>query len=260
MIWFSCNKCGKTHGRGENSAGTMIFCDCGSGLTVPWDSTAMPPATTASAPPVAAPKVPDLAPIQFEPAISTGGPSAPSPSSKSDSTYPTSSSPPPIDDDRPRRGRTEKRDPDYCFNHQRRPKVQTCLECGEGFCADCMVQFQGSLLCGPCKNFRARKEELPPVASSMANASLIITLICGPLMMCFVLASPGNDAMRVLSWLSLLPQMLALGLGAWALRDAERDKKVGGQWVAVTGVATAGLTCVMLVLLNLVANRMMVPA
>ena len=43
MIWFSCNKCGKALGRPESSAGAFIFCDCGQGLTVPWDSTIAPP-------------------------------------------------------------------------------------------------------------------------------------------------------------------------------------------------------------------------
>jgi hypothetical protein len=122
------------------------------------------------------------------------------------------------------------------------------------------VSFQGALLCGPCKNFRARKQELPPVASSMATASLIITLISGPLVVCLLLMSPGNDAMRVLSWLSLLPQMMAIALGVWALRDAERDRKAGGQWVALAGVATASLTCIMMLLLNFAANRLAVPS
>jgi hypothetical protein len=61
--------------------------------------------------------------------------------------------------------------------------------------------------------------------------------------------------MRIASLLSLLPQLLALGLGIWALRDAERERKGGGQWVAVTGVTTAALTCLMVVLLNLMTTR-----
>jgi hypothetical protein len=255
MIHFTCQKCGKTHSRPDGTGGTMIFCDCGQGNTVPWESTAAEP----SSPPLATggPKVPDLAPIQFDPVTIPTPPSAAAP--KYDSAYP-SAAPPPIDEDRPtRRGRSEKRDPDYCFNHQRRPRVEACAECEEGFCADCLVRFHGELLCGPCKNFRARRQELPPVASSIASASLIISLIAGPLMMCLLLASPGNGAMRVLSWLSLLPQVLALGLGIWALRDAERERKSGGQWVALTGVGTASLTCVLVLILNLAATRLASP-
>ena len=251
MIWFTCKKCAKSHGRPDNSAGTMIFCDCGHGITVPWESTAEPPA----APAVLGPKVPDLAPLQFDPATvpSTPGHTPP----PKPSTYPAKT-PPPVEEERPyRRGRTEKRDPDFCFNHQRRPKTEVCTDCTEGFCPDCLVKFQGSLLCGPCKNFRTRREELGPVASTMASASLIITLIAGPLMMCLLLSAPTNS-MRVLSWVSLLPQLLAIGLGVWALREASAERKAGGQWVAVTGVATAALTCVMVLLLNLYASRMVV--
>jgi hypothetical protein len=253
MIWFTCKKCGKTHSRSESSAGTMIFCECGNGNTVPWESTVAesttPPVTTA-------PQGPDLGPIQFDPVTVPTPPSAAG--SKTPSSYPTS--PQERDEERPyRRGRTEKRDPDYCFNHQRRPKVESCAECEQNFCADCLVKFQGVLLCGPCKNFRSRREELPPAASTIANASLIITMIAGPLMICLLLARPGDAPMRILSWLSLLPQLLALGLGVWALREAERDRKGGGQWVALTGVATSSLTCVMMLLLNLAAYRLAMP-
>jgi hypothetical protein len=251
MIWFTCKKCGKTHSRPDSSSGTMVFCECGNGNTVPWESTvAEPVAPTVTV----APAVPELAPIQFEPGKSTGGPSAPPKAT----TYPAASTPP-EDEERPyRRGRTEKRDPDYCFNHQRRPKADACADCEEGFCRDCLVNFQGVQLCGPCKNFRARREELPPASSAMASASLIISLIAGPLMMCLLLASPASNSMRVLSYLSLLPQILAMALGAWALREAEAERKVGGQWVAVAGIGCAALTCVMMLLMNQFASRMVV--
>src|SRR5258708_1286332 len=141
MIWFTCKKCGKTHGRPDPAAGTMIFCECGNGNTVPWESTIAEPA----APPVAtpAPKGPDLGPIQFDPTMVNPPPggAAPRPS-----PYPSSAADRDDDEPRYRRGRTEKRDPDYCFNHQRRPKIETCAECEQGFCADCLVKFQGVLL------------------------------------------------------------------------------------------------------------------
>lgn len=232
----------------------MIFCACGNGNTVPWESTSAEPAAPSV---VQAPKVPDLAPIQFETVLAPNTPAGSAPPRPS--AYPLSKPAPPIDEERPyRRGRTEKRDPDYCFNHQRRPRAEACADCEEGFCRDCLVQFQGALLCGPCKNFRARKEELPPTSSTMASASLVISLIAGPLMMCLLLASPSSGAMRVLGYLSLLPQLLALGLGIWALREAEAERKGGGQWVAVTGIATAALTCLMMLLMNQFANRLWV--
>ncbi len=253
MIWFTCKKCGKTHNRPDTSAGTMVFCECGNGNTVPWESTA---AESAAPPVVSAPKGPDLGPIQFDPVMIPTPPSAAA-GSKSGSAYPAST--PRYDDEEDRtyrRGRTEKRDPEFCFNHQRRPKAEICADCGQSFCADCLVKFNGVKMCGPCKNFNARRSELPPASSTMATASLIITLIAGPLMVCLLLASPGYTPMRVLSWLSLLPQVLAIGLGVWALRDAEKERKGGGQWVAVSGVTAATLTCVMMILLNLAASRL----
>lgn len=256
MIWFTCKKCNKTHGRAESSAGTLLFCDCGNGNTVPWESTTAEPA--APPPVMSAPKVPDLAPIQFDPVIVPNGPPGSLPPSRP-STYPVnkSSVPPPLEEERPyRRGRTERRDPDYCFNHQRRPRSEACADCQEGFCKDCMVQFQGVTLCGPCKNFRARKEELPPSSSTMASASVVISLICGPLLMCLVLANPSVPAMRILGYLSILPQLLALGLAVWALREAEAERKGGGQWVAVSGIATAGLTALMMILMSQFAARL----
>jgi hypothetical protein len=248
MIWFNCKKCGKVHGRADASAGTMIFCDCGNGNTVPWESTAAEPLTPAV---VQAPKVPDLAPIQFEPVLAPATPAAANAPS-----YPTYPSAPPPAEERPaRRSRGERRDPEFCFNHQRVPKVQDCADCKENFCADCLVKFQDAMLCGACKNFRVRRQELLPAASTMAVASLIIALMLGPLTMCLLIGKPESDMMRVICWLFLLPQVLAVGLGAWALWDAEKECKGGGQWVAVTGIATAGMTCVLMLLLQVFANR-----
>ncbi len=257
MIWFTCKQCSKTHGRDESSAGTMLFCGCGQGVTVPWESTAPPPAPS-TVPVAETPKGPDLAPIQFETVYV--GPQGPIDSPKSSTTSDRRTTPvEENDEDRPyRRGKSDKRDPDYCFNHQRRPYVGTCADCGERFCADCVVKLEGDQLCSTCKNFRARRREVPPVTSSLASASLIISLIAGPLMICMVMSSQRTDAIRILSWFSLLPQILAIGLGVWALRDAERENKGGGQWVALTGVTTATLTCVMMAILTVVANRLAV--
>lgn len=253
MIWFACKKCNKTHSRPEASAGTMVFCECGHGNTVPWESTAAPPA----APPITVPtpKGPDLGPIQFDP-VTIPTP----PSSSGGSPRPTTYLPPSStydEDERSyRRGRGEKRDPDFCFNHQRRPKLQTCAECEQAFCGDCLVRFQGQMYCGPCKNFLARRTELPPSASSIAHASLLISLLAGPLTMCMLLWKPDNGVVHVASLLLLAPQLVALGLGLWALRDAEREHKGGGQWVALSGVTVASLTCVMALLMTLLANRL----
>src|SRR4051812_28695655 len=103
MIWFACKQCGKVHGRPEASAGATVFCDCGQGNLVPWESTAAEPE---SAPVADAPALPALQPLTFE--------APPRPSD-------------PGDEPRPRRAR-ERRDPEFCFNHQRVPKVGTCAD------------------------------------------------------------------------------------------------------------------------------------
>jgi hypothetical protein len=46
MIWFTCARCGKRHGRPEEAAGSLVFCECGHGNRVPWESTAPAPEPT----------------------------------------------------------------------------------------------------------------------------------------------------------------------------------------------------------------------
>ncbi len=232
MIWFTCKQCGKTHGRPETMIGAMVFCECGQGNLVPWESTAPEPAEA----PVVTQPAPVLEPVKFDPPAPAGPPDLPA--------------------DRPRRrGRAEKRDPDYCFNHQQVPRTATCADCGESFCADCVVSLQGATLCGPCKNFRARRMELPPLNSALASTSLILSLLVSPLALCML---PMGEAYgtRVLSLISLLPQLIALGLGVWALRTADRGGQVGGQSLAITGVATAGLMIVLTLLFHVYTARL----
>src|SRR5262245_26495089 len=90
MIWFRCRQCGKHHGRDENLAGTLVFCECGRGNRVPWASTAEEPEGL----PQEVPPVPAPAPPAEE------NPPAPPP--------------PPRRAPRPLR----RRDPAYCLNHE----------------------------------------------------------------------------------------------------------------------------------------------
>jgi hypothetical protein len=229
MIWFSCKKCGKAHGRPAASAGALIFCECGEGNIVPWDSTIAEPAPQAAD----VPPTPDLAPVTFdvEPEKAEATP------------------------ERRRRGRAEKRDPERCFNHQNVAKTGTCEDCEESFCSDCLVLLQGASLCGPCKNFRARRLELPPRHSSLASASLVLALLTSPLALCQVVDWQGPPSMRLVSLLSLVPQLLALALGGWALYRTEKQGRLGGEALAVTGIATASLMCVLTALLHVAGAR-----
>src|SRR5438876_4072272 len=69
MISFTCKQCGKVHTRPESAAGTMIFCTCGQGTRVPWESTAADPGSAAEAAPMVEvePVAPDLAGPRLEP-------------------------------------------------------------------------------------------------------------------------------------------------------------------------------------------------
>jgi hypothetical protein len=47
MIQFACKRCGKYFERPNEAAGTLVFCECGLGNRVPWEST-LPRAATAA--------------------------------------------------------------------------------------------------------------------------------------------------------------------------------------------------------------------
>src|SRR6267378_4792578 len=150
MIWFACKQCGKRHGRPDEAAGTVVFCDCGQGNRVPWTSTE-----------------------------STGG--SESPADEREDKW-----------DRPQRRRqpAARHDPNYCLNHPDTASQHTCADCGEAFCADCVVALQGEMLCGPCKNFRIRSLHRPARPSGLAIGSLILGLIGGPFAYCLAIVTP----------------------------------------------------------------------
>jgi hypothetical protein len=243
MIWFTCSKCGKTQGRPENSIGSMVFCECGQGNRVPWESTiAEPPPQPVPTALPGVPASPTLAPLMFE---SPGGSSAP-PAPRIDRG----------DDGLGRRRRGERRDPNYCFNHSAVGRSGSCEDCGEAFCANCLVTFEGATLCSPCKNFRVRTLELPPRNSTAASLSLVIALVTGGLVSFCLLPFGNNAAISILSLLLLLPQLVALGLGIRALYLAQQGEiRVGGQALAVTGVTAAALCITLTLLLNLYGLR-----
>jgi hypothetical protein len=241
MIWFSCPKCGKTHGRPENSIGSMVFCECGQGNSVPWESTVpepppQMPMLSMPALPQTPGRAPMLTPINFDPTPSMPGrveePLA-----------------------RPRRGergeRRERRDPNFCFNHASVPRSTACEDCGEPFCSSCVVTMDGATLCGPCKNFRVRGMEVPPRNSNFAISSAWISLVTGALMGFCLLPWGGSTTTGIVSMLLLLPQLFALGLGIRGLYLSEQTNRIGGQAWAITGVATASIVVALTLLMNL---------
>ena len=220
MIWFTCKQCGKTHGRAESSIGSMVFCECGQGNLVPWESTvaeppASPPASDAAASGAAASGAPVLEPISFD------------------------------RDKRGRAGATRSRrraryapDPNFCLNHETVASQQTCPDCGESFCHDCMVAFQGISLCGPCKNYRVRSLQQPAQMSTLALVSLLLALVTGPLAICLITQFGG----LFMSVLVLTAHGVPLMISVLALRQLGKNPKLTGRSLALTGLMMAGLT------------------
>ncbi len=261
MIHFTCSQCGKSHVRPETSAGTMVFCTCGQGNRVPWESTAesspppppeapaarvVPPAGVADE--VAGGSGPTLEPMTFD----SGLPPVASPQATS------RPGPPPLppyrgEPARPMRearGRGRYRpDPNFCLNHPRIASKQTCADCKEAFCADCVVTFQDACLCGPCKNFRLRTLQAPPAVSAFALLSLLVALTSGPLVFCLLWV--GRSWGKYTGLTALVPHVIAVLLGMAALRRLARNPKISGHALAVTGIVMAAFAMVLTVLFTL---------
>ncbi len=239
MIWFSCKQCGKKHHRSDTQAGTMIFCDCGQGLRVPWASTIAEPEVPDEPEPIPARPVPPAQPVPPARAVPVDDsndvphrPSVPLPPS------PPSSMP-------VRRPRTYRKvNPDYCFNHDESAKTHHCSDCRLPFCDSCVVSFKGQMLCGPCKNFRLRALNRPPRVSVLAVVAVIVGLAAGPIALCLGSATmnpqlnpQGSTILAVvLSLVGMIIPAGAITLGGFALREIESKPNVGGRGMAMTGL------------------------
>jgi hypothetical protein len=228
MIWFSCKQCGKVHGRPETAAGATIFCDCGAGVFVPWESTMPEPSAALEVADV--PAAPALAPITFDAPPSRRGPTARG----------------------RKRGRLTRRDPRFCFNHDQVARHGACADCGESFCADCLATFAGSALCAPCKNVRAKT-----LLATQGPSKLSI--------LCLVSAFATSSATALLPvgragfpwWmlLAIVAQGLVAALAILALRTMDRSEKASGRALALTGLVSAGVTCAFIMLMTMYVPR-----
>lgn len=226
MIWFECTKCGKKHGRPETSIGTLVFCDCGQGNTVPWESTVEPPTVTAQ--PVELPET-------LPPVLPVPGPPRLEPVPVGEERLPAREQP------RQRtRGQGRVRNPSFCFNHTDLPSEYTCVECEERFCSNCIVHFQNNVYCGPCKNVVIRRETRPPKISLLALFSLIAGLVLGPTGFCVIGFQMGTGFLPGII-LAILLQLGALGLGMLAVYKMEQDPHLMGKSLAMTGMLSACL-------------------
>jgi hypothetical protein len=226
MIWFTCKQCGKSHNRADNLVGTMIFCDCGNGLRVPWSSTIEPPEETEE-------------PIPLPPAR---------PVPPAERTPPARPIPPPLDRSELGRRREARRvNPAYCLNHDEAASTQTCADCRMPFCDACVVTLQGQTVCGPCKNFRIRALNRPAQISPLAIVSLVVAVVSGPVSFCLstltfspALNASGSPVQTIFfTLIGLLLPGAGLVLGALALRDIETKPNVSGRATAMTGSITA---------------------
>jgi hypothetical protein len=210
VIWFACKQCGKRLRQPDSAGGSFVFCDCGGGNRVPWEST------------IAAPVE---APIEA-------------------STDETSEA---DERDVPRRTREPVAiDPAYCLNHADVPSEKDCDDCHERFCAACVVVVRGKTLCGPCKNYRLARIQRPPRTSGMAIVSLVLAIIGGPLSFCLSTVGRMGDlgtSPTALAWGvgALLLPAIALLLAFLALGQIERNPRVSGRALALTGATTAAI-------------------
>src|SRR6478672_8204692 len=63
MIWYACKQCGKRLRQPDSAAGSFVFCECGGGNRVPWESTLPPPETPAEPPALEESRPPEPAAI-----------------------------------------------------------------------------------------------------------------------------------------------------------------------------------------------------
>lgn len=229
MIAFACRHCGARHERPDDAAGTLVFCQCGHGNRVPWESM-MPPG---EAPPRQEDVPPVLEAIPVE--------------ERDDDLRPPRR--------RPSWGDVPAHDPAYCFNHQDVPTQHTCPACGLSFCEACVVRLQGQLLCGPCKNFRVRQGQRPPRTSVLAIASLVVALVGGPFSFCLMSASAETHE-PIVGFIGLLGPLVAVGLGAGALWGIERNPQVAGRSLALTGIVAGCVSAVAVGIMVVLIGRM----
>jgi len=244
MIWFACKQCGKVHGRPENSIGAMVFCDCGRSLTVPWESTAKEPPM---APPVELPLAPTLDPMMFPTTQSSRTSSPPERPYTRDGDYDRPA--------RPRRRRKHVADPNICFNHERTPSKGVCRDCGLGFCEQCLIEFEGQPMCGPCKNFRIRLVQQPQEWSGLAVVALIGSLLSITVFFC--LGSLGPSAhLPYLPLVAILPEVGAFLAAAMVLSRLHRTGKTAGRALACSAIAASLVLSFLMGLLTIFGDRL----
>jgi hypothetical protein len=228
MIRFACKQCGISFDRPDEAAGTLVFCRCGAGNRVPWESTVPEVEADAAAEPSAGRAIP----LEEERGVL--------PVRRRDGSLAEEQ-------------RRRQRDPAFCLNHPDASSSTTCPDCEEAFCASCLISFQGELICGPCKNFRVRALQRPGQFSVAALFSLLLGLFTGPFGL-FCVSLSANMRTAAPSFFALIMPVAAMLLGAKAMRDIETRPRTTGRSIAiagmVSGLVTAFLTVVFAILVG----------
>ena len=200
MIWFTCKKCGKKHGRADNlvrHAGLLRLRPGQHGAVAEHHDGARDAAGTAAPTPTAA------ASPSRQPRPGLGSTAA-APLPYDDDEWdnrrrPSGPMPLPLDDasagDLLRRRRAQvfrRRRPGFCLNHDDVATDKTCAECKESFCPNCVVELQGKTLCGPCKNFLVRGLHRPGKVPPLAIVAVIVGLVSSPVTFCLTLFGSGQ--------------------------------------------------------------------
>jgi hypothetical protein len=228
MISFACRQCGKRFDRPDSAAGTLIFCACGIGNSVPYES---------SLPPLEPERVPSF-PANPPPSQSYPPPRFPD----EPLGRPYGSSPPP-------------RDRGVCFNHPETPSDRFCADCNEPFCGDCTTEIEGKPRCGPCKNFRLRTGQRPPSVSAAALLSPLLSFPAALFSVFVILVAGGTKSIEaVIFWTTatIVPQIIAMVLAGRGLQVVETDPRYGGHSLALTGLVSAVVFSVLLATLGAV--------
>ena len=226
MIWFSCKQCGKKQGRGDEQAGSLVFCTCGQANRVPWESEA------------GAEEAPQSFPRVW---VDESAPRTPA--------------------RRWDQPQTRPQNPGHCFNHTQAPATQTCSACLLEFCANCLVKLGDQSLCGPCKNFRLMNLTRPARPSALAIVSLALGLVGGPIAACITSWAAGNTGAGGMGLafciIGLVLPAVSLFLGIMAIWNMERNRRVGGRSMAVMGLMS-GIASVLwcVTIIGILAYRM----
>ncbi len=64
-----------------------------------------------------------------------------------------------------------------CANHAAAPATVTCAGCGEPYCADCTVEFQGRTYCGACKLVAVRRAASVKADFKLASEAYLLAIL-----------------------------------------------------------------------------------